>query len=222
MLKRMWFNFCAGNTLVWLFFLAMEAAAQISWLSDPSSLDGFEMLMPNRVPFLVFLVMFCSGGTMVRLAVGFGQTRKAVAVDLAAGSLVVALALCASVFLVDQLTARFAAGAWMDTSLLWANSWLLSLVFGSLGTLVSVLVVRFGWRVGIIGLVAFLLAWGAVALLMGLGASGFFGPAAAAWVQAIFFSNTLPMLAARAAAALAVWGASSLLCLRLLRRYSIS
>lgn len=169
MFKSLRFNLYAHRATLPLLMALVAGVAAVNALQFDSettrSITGY--FFGNTVAYMLmmpFLLMTFSLTNMVRMALNFGQTRKSLAVDLAAINLVLTLALCAVIYAEGQLAARMATGAWMDVpARLTVGIGLLAWALASVGALIAMLGTRFGWRGWVGGLAALVL--GIIALV---------------------------------------------------------
>lgn len=152
MFKSLRFNLYAHRATLPLLMALMAGVAAVNALQFDSettrNITGY--FFGNTVAYMLmmpFLLMTFSLTNMVRMALNFGQTRKSLAVDLAAINLVLTLALCAVIYAEGQLAARMATGAWMDVpARLTVGIGLMAWALASMGALIAMLGTRFGWR----------------------------------------------------------------------------
>ena len=163
MFKSLRFNLYAHRATLPLLMTLIAGVAAVNALQFDSettrNITGY--FFGNTVAYMLmmpFLLMTFSLTNMVRMALNFGQTRKSLAVDLAAINLVLTLALCAVIYAEGQLAARMATGAWMDVpARLTVGIGLLAWALASVGALIAMLGTRFGWRGWVGGLAALVL-----------------------------------------------------------------
>lgn len=223
MLKSLRFNLYAHRVTLPLLMALVAGVMVVNALQfdpeGPRNIQGY--FFGSTVAYVLMmpsLLMTFSLTNMVRMALQFGQTRKSLAVDLAAINLVLTLALCAAFYAEGQLAALIATGAWMAVpARLTVGMGLAAWALASVGALIAMLGTRFGWRGWVGGFGALALA--IVALVSGFVLGGLPAPLAEGLTWLMLAEGAAAM-AVRFATAGVVWlvchGAVGLL----LRRYS--